>query len=121
MTKDDLLLWLCKQTAQVPAGGYDPNIYSVPHIARRIGKTKYTIRKLLKELEADGLVHKTHEGGVDEDGYPHCYHGWSITKKACDSELYKKCEKEAYQEYKDWSRAFDEEWRREEEKMIGNR
>lgn len=121
LTKDDLLLYLCKATAQVPAGGYDPNIYSIPSLAERMGETKYAIRKCMKALEADGLVSKTYEGGIDEDGYPHCYHGWSITRKTRESDLYKKCEKEAYREYAEFCRKFDEEWRREEAKKIGNR
>ena len=106
LAKDDLLLWLCKETARVPAGGYEPKIYSVPEIARRFCKSKYSVRKAIKELEADGLVRRTHEGGID-DGYPHCVHGWRITKKVCDSELYKECEKEAYQEYDEWNSNYE--------------
>lgn len=114
MTKEDLLLYLCRRTAAVPAGGYDPCIYSIPHLSSYLKETKYHIRKLMKELEADGLVRKTYEGGIDEDGYPHCYHGWSITRKAKETDMYKKCYKEALKDYARFTREFDAKWEREE-------
>lgn len=120
MTKDDLLLDLCQKTASIPFG-YDPNIYSIRELSEAHGETRYRIRKLIKELEADGLVRRTYDGGIDEEGYPHCYHGWHITKKATDSELYKKCEKEALEEYERFAQKCEEEWRREEAERIGNR
>lgn len=113
MTKDDLLLELCRLTAMVPVGGYDPNIYSIPRLSRRLGKTKYRIHKLLKELEKDGAVMKAYEGGIDEDGYPHCYHGWCITEQTLDTDMYKECYKEALEEYERSTREFYEKWRRE--------
>ena len=97
MNKNDLLLHLCKKTAQVILG-YDPKIYSIPILASDTGETKYRIRKLIKELETDGLVKRNHEGCIDDDGNPHCYHGWSITQKAAETEMYKKCDKEAIEE-----------------------
>lgn len=99
MTKNDLLLYMCKQTAVIPFR-YDPNIYSIPDLSRCLNETKYRIRKLMKELEADGAVAKTYDGGIDEDGYPHCYHGWCITKKTMNTDMYKQCEKEALEEWK---------------------
>lgn len=112
MTKNDLLLYLCKRTAMILVGSYGPCIYSVPHLSRHTGETKYHIRKMLKELEADALVTKTYEGGIDDDGYPHCYHGWSITRKAEETEMYKRCYKEALEDYARSTREFDEEWNR---------
>lgn len=114
MTKDDLLLELCRLTAMVPAGGYSPNIYSIPTLSRRLRETKYRIRKLIKELEADGAVKKTYEGGINDDGYPGCYHGWSITKKTADSDMFKQCYKEALEDYERFTREFAEKWEREE-------
>lgn len=121
LTKDDLLLEMCKLTAAVPAGGYDPNIYSIPYLARIMSETKYAVRKYIKELEADGLVHKAYEGGMDEDGNVGCYHGWSITQKAINTDLYKRCYKEALEDYERFTREFDEEWKQEEAERIGNR
>lgn len=110
LTKDDLLLYLCKATAQVPVGGYESNIYSIPSLARRMGETQYSVRKCMKALEADGLVHKTYEGGIDEDGYPHCYHGWSLIQRAMETEMYKHCEKEALDnEYRKFLYELDKE------------
>lgn len=110
MTKNDLLLYMCKRAATIPFG-YDPNIYSIPRLSKNLNQTKYSIRKLIKELEADGAVAKTYEGGIDEDGYPHCYHGWSITEQTMKTNMYKQCEKEALEEYERFNREFDEEWR----------
>lgn len=120
MTKDDLLLDMCKRAATVPMG-YDPNIYSIRELAESLNTSRYRIRKLMKELEADGAVRRSYDGGIDDDGYPHCYHGWSITKKTRESELYKKCDKEAIAEFEQFQRDFDEEWRQEEAERIGNR
>ena len=108
MTKGDLLLYMCKKTATIP-WGYDQNIYSIPRLSKELSQTKYSIRKLIKELEADEAVAKTYDGGIDEDGYPHCYHGWSITKKTKNTVMYKQCEKEALEEYERFNREFDEE------------
>lgn len=110
MTKGDLLLYMCKKTAAIPLG-YDLNIYSIPRLSKDLSQTKYSIRKLMKELEADGAVSKTYDGGIDEDGYPHCYHGWGITKQTRNTDMYKQCEKEALEEYEGFIREFDEEWR----------
>lgn len=112
MTKDDLLLYLCKLTAQVPFS-YDPNIYSIPHISRELNVSGYKIRKLMKELAADGLVKRAYDGGCDEDGYPHCYHGWRITRKVVDSELYKKCAEEAKAEFEKILQEIDKKWESE--------
>lgn len=120
MTKDDLLLYMCKRTAAIPFG-YDPNIYSIPNLSKCLNQTKYRIRKLMKELEADGAVVKTYDGCIDEDGYPHCYHGWGITEQTRNTDMYKQCYKEALEEYERFNREFDEEWRREEAERIGNR
>ena len=118
MTKNDLLLYLCRETADI-SFCYDPKIYSVPNLSRRLNKTKYSIRKLMEELEADGFVRKTHIGGTDEDGYPYCYHGWSITEQTFDSDMYKQCYKEALREYERFCREFDERWERKGEDNRG--
>lgn len=112
MTKNDLLLYMCKRTATIPLG-YDSNIYSIPSLSKELKQTKYSIRKLMKELEADGAVAKTYDGGIDEDGYPHCYHGWGITKQTINTDMYKQCEKEALEEYENFIKEFDEKWEAE--------
>lgn len=94
ITKDDLLLAMCELTATIPVG-YEYNIYSISVLAKRLNISKHVARKYIKQLEAEGLVCKAYEGGCDEDGYPYCYHGWSITKIAADSDIFKKCYKAA--------------------------
>lgn len=98
VSKDDLFLWLCKETADIPYG-YDPKIYSVPMMACYLNTTKYSIRKLVKQLETEGLVHKTYIGGMNEDGEIGCYHGWSLSDAARETETYKQCEITALDEF----------------------
>lgn len=104
MNKDELFLTLCRETARVPLGGYEPKLYSIPRLARDSGVSKYRIRQLIKKLEADGMVRKTFEGGIDDEGFPWCIHGWGLTKKACDTDLYKQCDKEASEYADNWLR-----------------
>lgn len=99
MNKDELFLYLCEQTAAVPFA-YDPKIYSIPLLAQQLNTTKYNIRKLIKHLEAENLVCKNYIGGMNEDGEIGCYHGWSLTDAACETEIYKQCEIAALEEYK---------------------
>lgn len=101
MDKNELLLYMCRRTAAIPCG-YDPNIYSIPSLSKNLRETQYRIRKWMKELEADGAVAKTYDGCIDEDGYPRCYHGWSITEQTVKSDMYKQCYKEAIDEYQHW-------------------
>lgn len=123
MTEDarTLLEKMCRLTAIVPAGGYDPNIYSVNRMANTLAWTEHRTRLAMRELRANGLAKVSHEGGCDEEGKPWCIHGWSITRKAKESSQYKEIEKEAVLEYERWSREFEEEWLQEEVERIGNR
>lgn len=97
MTKTDLLFALCRMVTAIPFG-YDPKIYSIPGLSRYLNETKYRVRKCMKELEADGLVKKSYEGGVDGEGIPYCYHGWRITERAERTDMYERCRKEAIKE-----------------------
>lgn len=49
MTKDELLLDMCKRTATVPMG-YDPKIYSIPHLARCLNERAGSGRSCAQEL-----------------------------------------------------------------------
>lgn len=40
------------------------------------------VRDACRRLVEEGFLIKGHEGGMDEDGCIHCYHGYFITKKA---------------------------------------
>ena len=118
MDKNELLLYMCKQTAVIPVA-YTLTIYSIPSLSKKLGETQYRIRKLMKQLEADGAVVKTYDGGIDDDGYPRCYHGWSITKQTMESDMYKQCCKEALKEYEHFIRDFDEKWGQGDTEHIG--
>ena len=85
-------------TAAIPFG-YDPKLYSVSGLSRRLNETKYREKKYMKELEVDGLVKKSYEGGVDGDGRPYCCHGWCITERVECSDMYEQCCKEALKEF----------------------
>ena len=98
MTKTDLLLFLCRMTAAIPFG-YDTKLYSVSDLSGSLNETKYCVRKRMKELEADGLVKKSYEGGVDGEGFPYCCHGWRITERTKCTDMYERYCKEALKEF----------------------
>lgn len=57
------------------------------------------IRDTLKALAEEGLVAKGSYGGVTDEGYPYCHHGWYLTEKAkeLNAEEYKKLQNEEYE------------------------
>lgn len=118
VSPNDVFLALCEMTAAISPY---PNIFSIPCIARKMETTQYAVRKQIKVLEADGLIAKACEGGVDEDGCVHCVHGWSLTSKGRESECFKKCEKAAIEEMDRFLKESHEEWLQEEAAKIGNR
>lgn len=54
------------------------------------------VRKTLNRLAEEGYVYKGHYGSIDDDGYPHCLHGWYVTKKTEEMPLYREYEKQEY-------------------------
>lgn len=49
-----------------------------------------TIRKFTKELLSDVYIEKCYVGGVFSDnGYPWCIHGYRLTQKGLNTQLYK--------------------------------
>ena len=52
--------------------------------------SRYKARKYLKSWEAQGLIFKTCEGGQDDDGNVHCYHGYRTTEKMKKSLIWQK-------------------------------
>lgn len=107
-----LLTKMCELTAEVPMG-YDPKIYGYKDLAERLDVPVYQIRKAMKQLEADGLVTRNHEGGADYDGHPFCIHGWSITEQTRKSYMYKDIEHKAIDEFEKWEREFQKKWEEE--------
>ena len=58
VVKDELFEVLCEETARI-SFCYEPKIYSVPWLSKLLYASQYHVRKLIKELEADGFVKKT--------------------------------------------------------------
>ena len=59
---------------------------------------KLTLETLHYLQDKCGYVEKTYEGGCDDEGFPHCNHGWSLTLKWIDEnrEKYEARQKEEY-------------------------
>jgi hypothetical protein len=47
------------------------------------------VRETCRKLVEEGYLVKGHEGGMDEDGIVHCYHGYYITEKARELDKWK--------------------------------
>lgn len=56
-------------------------------------------RKTSKKLAEEGLLVRGHEGGISDEGYPYCHHGYYLTQKARDtySEYYSEMKKQEYE------------------------
>ena len=50
-------------------------------IAKRARLPLALTRDTLRYLEGEGLVARSHYGEIDDEGYPHCWHGWVMTAK----------------------------------------
>lgn len=63
-------------------------------LSLRLAIPQKLVLETLHHLEKIGLAMKGYYGDIDDEGFPHCKHGWFLTKKAC--EVYK----EKYEELK---------------------
>lgn len=108
MDKDYLFKYLCDCTASI-SFGYDPKVYSAPHLSRQLGVSVYKIRNLMHQLVSDGLVRRGYSGGMDEDGGIHCYHGYEITEKAKQTELYQRYKQKAIAEFTEFMINYEKE------------
>ena len=86
MTENDVFREFCKN--EVAICPYN-QVLSVPSLSRRLNASTFAVRKHIKSLVSKGLVALGYDGGIDEDGYPHCYKGYYITGKALETEIYK--------------------------------
>ena len=73
----------------VSVGPYSDYPVSSKRLARELRIPLKTVRETLKFLSEQGLVTKAHEGYCDEEGNPHCHHGFCITKEATKHPYYK--------------------------------
>lgn len=98
VSKEQVFAVLC-MAAQSPGGLYDPGIRSVHDIANQLMASEYQTRKCVRQLVNDGLAKVEHSGGIDDDGYPHCYHGFAITKAATQTQTYRDADKAMLEEF----------------------
>lgn len=75
---------------------------------------KLTLSTLRYLQDKCGYVRHVYEGGCDDEGFPHCTHGWVLTKKWIDEnkERYDKAQKEEYKRIDASLKESDEEWER---------
>ena len=86
--KEKVYFLLCKVECYIDC--HEP-VTSSRTIARSLGMSRNAVLKILRELESDEKVQKTHIGGITEDGDPWCSHGWCLRLSNCwDDLLYKK-------------------------------
>lgn len=62
---------------------------SAKQIAHNLMIPLQLARDTAKHLEKQGYIVKSHYGGVDEEGYPYCIHGYYLTDKARQIERWK--------------------------------
>ena len=87
MAKEEALKWIAEQTAAICN---HPYVFSCTWIAKGINESVYKVRKYMKELEKEGYVKKSHEGGYDDwSGRIYCIHGYALTKKGSETDYYK--------------------------------
>ena len=98
VNKEQVLAVLC-MAAQLPGGWNDPGIRSVHAMANQLGASEYQTRKCVRELVNDGLAQVKHSGGIEEDGYPYCYHGFGITEAAAQTQIYRDAYKAMMEEF----------------------
>lgn len=87
--KEEIFFLYCKASADMmdPSDGVLSSIATAKHF----NISKYMARKVIHDLVEEGLLRKTHYGGLsDWDWQVHCYHGYSITNKARNTWTYKK-------------------------------
>lgn len=87
---------------------YDCHYYSHSNIlttgtaARILNCSAYKVRKVLKQLEKDGLAQRVCEGGCgEEELYVWCVKGWTVTQKTRLLKIFKKANWEESKVYRD--------------------
>ena len=91
---DEILYRLCRHNVGI-MDGWHP--YPSTAIANQTGISLNKVKYHLKKLKEQGLVKSIHEGGQTEDGEVFYQWGWTITRKAYETEEYKK----AFEEERD--------------------
>ena len=94
--RNDALKWICEQSAE---RSDHPDVFPCTWISKDIHESVYKVRKCMKELESDGYVKKSSEGGFDDGSCEiYCIHGYALTKKGYEHKYYK----DAYNREVEW-------------------
>ena len=87
-TKAELFSLMCSTTASIM--NYYTDLISIPAIAQIFNTTKYRVRKLMKELESEGLVKSGHESCYsDYNEQYYIVRGFCLTRAARETPEYK--------------------------------
>ena len=85
--KEKALKWIAEQSAAICN---HPDVFSCTWIAKDIEEPVRKVRQWMKELEAEGYVKKSHDGGWDDwNAKIYCIHGYALTKKGAETDYYK--------------------------------
>ena len=69
---------------------------SVRSVAKSLMIPLVLARKTARKLEEEGLIEKGHFGGITDEGFPYCRHGYFLTDKARKSEKWEALKQEEY-------------------------
>ena len=85
--KDKVLKCICEHDALIDN---HPEVFPCTWISKYINESVYKVRKCMKELESDGYVKKSSEGGFDDGSCEiYCIHGYALTEKGYEHKYYK--------------------------------
>ena len=94
--KKDVLEYMMEADVFCGYGCWNP--VSSGAISLNLSIPKPLVRKTLNKLAEESLVEKGYCGGIDDEGFPHCVHGWYLTQTARDKykERYEELKKAEY-------------------------
>lgn len=106
MMKERYFNEFCRITADSVSCPPFIDVISMTYMSKKLGISYYKSRKIMKELEEEGLVKKdTWNGGFEtpyengeifDDSFHPALHGWNLTEKGRSTEQYQREEKNIY-------------------------
>ena len=77
-------------------------------VVEKFGISQYKAKKYIKELVDDGLLEKNSEWVTyDEEEPPVFQRGYKLTKKACETEVYKKECQRVEDSLREWANGYE--------------